>query len=160
MPLMPFASMFGNGGRIGDAPVHDSWGFAGEVSSREGGERLVLAIVRAGREREIEATLERRERDAVDIGRWIFPPTPPPGALPPPAPPSAPGAPAAPGFAPFPEMGPAFERLGRLLESPDFQEQLKATQLRIDAEVEQRMKELELRLKELEKRLQDGDRRR
>ena len=57
-------------------------------------------------------------------------------------------------------MGPALERLGRLLESSDFQEQLRATQLRIDAEVEQRMKELEVRLKELEKRLQDGDRRR
>ena len=68
--------------------------------------------------------------------------------------------PAAPGVTPLPEMGPAFERLGRLLESSDFQEQLKATQLRIDAEVEQRMKELEVRLKELEKRLQDGDRRR
>ncbi len=139
--------------RIGDEPVHDSWGFAGEVSSREAGERLALAVVRAGREREIEVTLERRERDAVDIGRWIFPPSLPSA-------PSAPAAPAAPGATPFPEMGPAFERLGRLLESPDFKEQLKATQLRIDAEVEQRMKELELRLKELEKRLQEGGNRR
>lgn len=140
--------------RIGEEPVHDSWGFAGEVSSREAGEKLALAVVRAGRERAIEATLERRERDAVDIGRWIFPPTPPPGALPPLSAPRAQGA------TPFPEMGPAFERLGRLLESSDLQEQLRSTQLRIDAEVEQRMKELEARLKELEKRLQDGDRRR
>ena len=121
--------------RIGEEPVHDSWGFSGEVSTREGGETIALAVVRDGRERRIDATLERRERDAVDIGRWIFPPTPPPG-LPPAA--------AAPRATPLPEMGPALERLGRLLESSDFQEQLKATQLRIDAEVEQRMKELEV----------------
>jgi len=137
--------------RIGEEPVHDSWGFSGEVSTREGGETIALAVVRDRRERRIDATLERRERDAVDIGRWIFPPTPPPG-LPPAA--------AAPRATPLPEMGPALERLGLLLESSDFQEQRKATQLRIDAEVEQRMKELEVRLKELEKRLQDGDRRR
>ena len=137
--------------RIGEEPVHDSWGFSGEVSTREGGETIALAVVRDRRERRIDATLERRERGAVDIGRWIFPSTPPPGP-PPPA--------AAPHATPLPEMGPALERLGRLLESSDFQEQLRATQLRIDAEVEQRMKELEVRLKELEKRLQDGDRRR
>ena len=65
--------------RIGEEPVHDSWGFSGEVSSREGGESIALAVVRDRRERRIDATLERREREAVDIGRWIFPPTPPPG---------------------------------------------------------------------------------
>ena len=140
--------------RVGTEPVHDSWGFSGEVSSRESGDVLEMTVVRDGRERTLAATLERRERDAVDVGRWIFPPTP--------AIPGAPGVPPmpAPGATPLPEVGPALERLGRLLESDEFQDQIKATQLRIDAEVEKRMRELEVRLKELEKRLQDGDRRR
>ena len=58
----------------------------------------------------------------------------------------------------MPPVGPALERLGRLLESDDFQDQIRAYQLRVDAEVEKRMSELEVRLKELETRLQDGDR--
>jgi hypothetical protein len=138
--------------RVGEEPVHDSWGFSGEVSSRQAKELLVLTVVRAGRERVVEATLERRERQAVDVGRWIFPPTPPIPGVPPVA--------AAPGVTPLPEVGPALERLGRLLESDDFQEQIRAYQLKVDAEVEKRMHELEARLKDLERRLQDGDRRR
>ncbi len=138
--------------RIGDEPVHDSWGFSGEVSSRQAGEVLVLKLVRDGSERVVEAKLERRERAAVDVGRWIFPPTPPIPGVPPLA--------AAPGVTPLPEVGPALERLGRLLESDDFQDQIRAYQQRVDAEVEKRMHELEARLKELERRLQDGDRRR
>ena len=59
----------------------------------------------------------------------------------------------------MPPVGPALERLGRLLESDEFQEQIRAYQPRIDGEVEKRMKELEGRLKELERRLQEGDRR-
>lgn len=138
--------------RIGGEPVHDSWGFSGEVSSRQAREVLSLTLVRDGKERLVEATLEQRERDAVDVGRWIFPPAP-----------SIPGVPpvaSAPGRTSFPEVGPALERLGRLLESDDLKGQIRATQLRIDAEVEKRMHELETRLKELERRLQEGDRRR
>lgn len=138
--------------RVGAEPVHDSWGFSGEVSSRESGDALEMTVVRDGRERTLAATLERRERDAVDVGRWIFPPMP---AIP--GPPPVAAAPAAPAL---PPVGPALERLGRLLESDDFQDQMRAYQRRVDGEVEKRMKELEVRLKELEKRLQDGDRRR
>lgn len=137
---------------VGTEPVHDSWGFSGEVSSREGGDSLEMTVVRDGRERKLAATLERREREAVDVGRWIFPPMP---AIP--GPPPVAAAPAAPAL---PAVGPALERLGRLLESDDFRDQIRAYQLRVDAEVEKRMRELEVRLKELEKRLQDGDRRR
>ncbi|MEO7795471.1 MAG: PDZ domain-containing protein, partial [Thermoanaerobaculia bacterium] len=61
---------------LGTEPVHDSWGFSGEVSSRQAGEVLVMTVVRDGRERNLEATLERREREGIDVGRWIFPPTP------------------------------------------------------------------------------------
>lgn len=136
--------------RIGAEPVHDSWGFSGEVTSRESGESLELTVVRDRRARQIVATLERREREAVDVGRWIFPQMP---SLP--SPPPVADAPAN-----FPPVGPALERLGRLLESDDFKEQIRAYQLRVDGEVEKRMRELEVRLKELEKRLQDGDRRR
>lgn len=135
--------------RVGEEPVHDSWGFSGEVSSRESGDALEMTVVRDGRERTLAATLERRERDAVDVGRWIFPPMPAISGPPPVA-----AAPA------LPPVGPALERLGRLLESDDFQEQIRAYQQRVDGEVEKRMRELEVRLKELEKRLQDGDRRR
>jgi membrane-associated protease RseP (regulator of RpoE activity) len=140
---------------IGDEPVHDSWGLSGEISSREGNEVMEMTLFRAGKKRHVEATLERREREAVDVGRWIFPPTPSIPPVPPVA--AAPGAPPLP---PMPPVGPALERLGRLLESDDFQDQIRAYQLRVDAEVEKRMRELELRLKELERRLQDGDRRR
>lgn len=147
--------------RIGDEPVHDSWGLSGEISSREGGEVLAMSVIRDGRERQVDARLERREREAVDVGRWIFPPMPTiPGA---PGAPGVPGVPpvaAAPGAPPLPPVGPALERLGRLLESDDFQDQIRAYQMRVDAEVEKRMRELEVRLKELEQRLQDGDRRR
>ncbi len=136
--------------RIGSDAVHDSWGFSGEVTAREGGESLELTVVRDRRVRQLVATLERRDRDGVDIGRWIFPPMP---SLP--SPPPVADAPA-----PFPPVGPALERLGRLLESDDFKDQIRAYQLRVDGEVEKRMRELEVRLKELEKRLQDGDRRR
>jgi hypothetical protein len=144
--------------RIGDEPVHDSWGFSGEVSSRDGGEVLAMTLVRDGHERTLEPRLERREREAVDVGRWIFPPTPAIPGLPPVA--MAPAAPPAPGVPPVPPVGPALERLGRLLESDDFQEQIRSYQMRIDSEVEKRMHELEGRLKELERRLQDGDKRR
>jgi hypothetical protein len=137
--------------RIGADPVHDSWGFSGEVSSREGGEALEMSVVRDRQERKLVATLERREREGVDVGRWIFPPMP---AVP--GPPPVASAPAAPAM---PPVGPALERLGRLLESDEFQEQIRAYQTRIDGEVEKRMKELEGRLKELERRLQEGDRR-
>lgn len=141
--------------RVGEEPVHDTWGFSAEVSSRDEGEVLAMAVVREGRERRIDATLERRERDAVDVGRWIFPPTP---ALP--SPPPVAAAPGVPPMPPLPPVGPALERLGRLLESDDFQDQIRAYQTRVDAEVEKRMRELEIRLKELERRLQEGDRRR
>ena len=140
---------------IGDEPVHDSWGLSGEISSREGSELVEMTLVRAGKRRQIGATLERREREGVDVGRWIFPPTP---SIPPVPPIAAP--PGAPPLPPMPPVGPALERLGRLLESDDFQDQIRAYQLRVDAEVEKRMRELEVRLKELERRLQDGDRRR
>jgi len=138
--------------RIGDEPVHDSWGFSGEVSSREGGEVLILTVVRDGHERTLQPKLERREREAVDVGRWIFPPTP--------AIPGVPPVAMAPNMPPVPPIGPALERLGRLLESDDFHEQIREYQMRIDAEVEKRMHELEGRLKELERRLQDGEPRR
>jgi len=138
--------------RVGAEPVHDSWGFSGEVSSRESGDAMEMTVVRDGRERALSATLERRERDAVDVGRWIFPPMP---AIP--GPPPVAAAPAAPEL---PPVGPALERLGRLLESDDFKNQIRDYQRRVDGEVEKRMRELEVRLKELEKRLQDGDRRR
>ncbi len=146
---------------IGDEPVHDSWGLSGEISSREGSERVEMTLVRAGKTRQIGATLERREREAVDVGRWIFPPTPSIPRVPPiAAAPGAPGAPSPPPMPPTPPVGPALERLGRLLESDDFQDQIRAYQLRVDAEVEKRMRELEVRLKELERRLQNGDQRR
>lgn len=141
--------------RVGDEPIHDSWSFASEVSSRDSGEALTMTVVRDGKERQIAATLDRRERDAVDVGRWIFPPTPAVPGVPPVA--AAPGAPPVPAL---PPVGPALERLGRLLESDDFQDQVRAYQMRVDTEVEKRMRELEVRLKELERRLQDGDRRR
>ena len=35
----------------------------------------------------------------------------------------------------LPAVGPALERLGRLLESDDFRDQIRAYQLRVDAEV-------------------------
>jgi membrane-associated protease RseP (regulator of RpoE activity) len=140
---------------IGDEPVHDSWGLSAEISSREGSELVEMTLVRAGKRRQIGATLERREREGVDVGRWIFPPTP---SIPPVPPIAAP--PGAPPLPPMPPVGPALERLGRLLESDDFQDQIRAYQLRVDAEVEKRMRELEVRLKELERRLQDGDRKR
>ena len=143
---------------IGDEPVHDSWGLSGEISSREGSELVEMTLVRAGKTRQIGATLERREREGVDVGRWIFPPTPSIPPVPPLA--AAPGAPPMAPTPPMPPVGPALERLGRLLESDDFQDQIRAYQLRVDAEVEKRMRELEVRLKELERRLQDGDRRR
>jgi hypothetical protein len=134
---------------IGAEPVYDSWGLSSEVVSREDGEALDLEIVRDRRELRVSARLERRDREAVDVGRWIFPRVPFPESLTPP-----PGA-----GVPLPEMGPALERLGKLLESSDFDERLRAAQLKIDSEVEERMRELEARLKDLEKRLQEGERR-
>ena len=144
--------------RVGADPVHDSWGFSGEISSRESGNALSMTVVRGGRERQLEATLERRERTAVDVGRWIFPPTPAVPGLPPVA--AAPGVPGVPPMPAMPPVGPALERLGRLLESDDFQEQIRAYQMGVDAAVEKRRPELAARLKDLERRLQDGDRRR
>ena len=135
---------------LGAEPVHDSWGLSSEVSRREGGEALDLNVVRDRRARRIVAQLERREREAVDVGRWIFPRAPTPDGRAP-----TPGE-----GAPLPEMGPALERLGRLLESSDFDVRLRAVQQRVDAEVEKRVREIEVRLKDLERRLQEGDRRR
>ncbi len=135
---------------IGDEPVHDSWGFSSAVSNREGGEAIDLKLVRDRGERRVGVTLERRERAAVDVGRWIFPRTPPPDG----------GGPTPEAAVPLPEMGPALERLGRLLERPDFDERLRAAQQRIDSEVERKMRELEARLQDLERRLQESERRR
>ncbi|MEO8277720.1 MAG: PDZ domain-containing protein [Thermoanaerobaculia bacterium] len=132
---------------LGSEPVHDSWEFSNEIGGRDGGETLELSIVRDGRERQITATTERREREAVDVGRWVFPPLP-----------QVPGVPPTPAIPP--EMGQALARLGRLIDNGDLDARLRATQEKVDSEVKERMKALEQRLQELEKRLAEAGQRR
>ncbi len=136
----------------GEQKIHDSWELSSEIWRRSDGEALSLGVVRDQRPRKLQATIERREREGVDVGRWIFPPSPD-------APP-VPGAPPAPeAFRPRtplptpPDFGPALERLERILEDDDVVRRMDEVRSRVDGELEQRLKELEQRLRELEERL-------
>lgn len=136
----------------GGQEIHDSWELSSEIWRRGDGETLSLGLVRDRRPQKVQATVERREREGVDVGRWIFPP--------PPDVPPAPGAPRAPeAFRPRtplptpPDLGPALERLERILEDDDVARRMEEVRSRVDGELEQRLKELEQRLRELEERL-------
>jgi len=137
---------------VGEQKIHDSWELSSEIWRRGDGESLSLGLVRDRRPQKVQATVERREREGVDVGRWIFPP--------PPEAPPAPGAPRAPeAFHPRtplptpPDLGPALERLERILEDDDVVRRMEEMRSRVDGELEQRLKELEQRLRELEERL-------
>lgn len=137
---------------VGEQKVHDSWELSSEIWRRGEGESLSLGLVRDRRPQKVQATVERRVREGVDVGRWIFPPAPDGPPLPgaPPAPQAM--RPRTPLPVP-PELGPALERLGRLLEDDDVLRRMDEARSRVDSELELRLKELEQRLRELEERL-------
>lgn len=135
---------------VGGSKVHDSWELSGEIWRRGDGEKVGLDLVRGGKARHVEVGIERRSREGVDVGRWILPRSPEP-----PGPPRGAREGWMPDVPPLPELTPALERLGRLLESEEMQKRMQEIQGRVDRELEERMRELEFRLQELETKLRE-----
>ncbi len=135
---------------VGDRKVHDSWELSGEIWRRTSGDKVALGLMRSGKARSVDVEIERRAREGVDVGRWILPRVPEP-----PGPPPGVREGWMPETPPLPELSPALERLGRLLESEEMQKRLQEVQGRVDHELEQRLRELEVRLQELESKLRE-----